>query len=256
MILLRQKFLSFLMKECSGLNYVLLNYINDDITDFPVDEKLEMLIEKGDYRTLLYVISKGKEIIKFKHIKNLSSNGICIKFKDRSSLNLEIKTTIERKGAVLMSTEDVFRYSVRNTQNIKVPAPCHEFEYVLLNALLNKRDVSEKYKAYFSKYSFNVRSKIFAHITPKYHLVINVLDDLYSFQKNNYRKIKAGIKSHRHNKGSRLFFNRLRYIVNSGKIFLMSFMEFFRSEEKDSTSEKNLAGDFGNLLNKKAIAKN
>jgi hypothetical protein len=255
MITSRHRFLNFLLKECSGLNYALLKYVYDDILQMPTSEKLEILIDKEDYKSLLYIISSGKGITSIRSKRNVSSQIISIKFSDHSSLDLKIKVDIERNGIVLMNSSEVLRHSVVTKQNIKTPAPYHQFEYILLSGLLNKIDVEERFRNYFSGFSFEERSKIFAYICPKYKFILNVLDELFPFSDDNYRKIAGTIKMQKQNRGWRYSFHKAAFVydyVITG--FMKGWMQF--NNNQTSSAQINGTNELRNLLQRNALIRN
>lgn len=252
----RYRFINFLLRECSGLNYVLLKYIHDDIEQFSSGEKLEILIDKEDYKTLLYVISSAREISRIKSEKNVSAQRINIKFSDHSSLDIKIKIDIERRGIVLMKSRDILRSSIINKQNIKLPAPCFQFEYILLSAILNKTDVEERFRSYFSNFSFEIRSKIFAHIRPKYNFILNVLDELYKFSDGNYHKIVSTIKAQRQNKGWRYTFHKTVFAYNYLISTFVNGWQRFNERGTHSSNGRTSSPELKDLLHRNALVRN
>lgn len=199
----RNRFIFFLVKNSSGLNYVLLKDVYNDITNLPAEHHLEMLVDPDDYSALLHVISTAKEISTIKTRKSLHSQIISLHFTDQTTLVLKIKISLERNGIVYMNAHEVLASAIINNENIKTPGLPYLFEHIMLSAILNKQDVNEKYREYFAGLDFKTRSKIFAHIRPKYNLVIHLLDDLYIFNNKHYRKIKKAINTEQQNTGWR-----------------------------------------------------
>lgn len=251
----RYRFINFLLKECSGLNYVLLKYVYDDILQIPSDERLEILIEKEDYRSLLYVISSAKEITNIKSKRNVRSQIVNIKFSDHSSIEIKIKIDIERKGIFLMNSRQVLRASIVNKQNIKIPAPCYQFEHILLSGILNGKDVEEKFRNYFSNFNFEERSKIFAHICPKYKFVLNVLDELYLFNKNNFDKIESTIKAQKENRGWRYTFHKSVFVYDYLITTFMSGWDQLNKKENNSSDQGNVSSELKSLLQRNALVR-
>jgi hypothetical protein len=249
----RNKFIHFLIKECSGLNYVLLKYIYDDLSELPADEKLELLIDKDDYKTLLYVISSSKEIRNLKSKKEVGSQIIKINFTDHSSLVMKIKIELVRKGIVLMNSREVLKHSITNNDKIKIPGHCHQFEYILLSSIYNKKDVEEKFRKYFTGLNFEMRSKIFAHIRPKYNFILNVLDDLYVFSANNYRKIHIAIKSQKANKGWRYNFHKIIFAFDSVIRAFVNQLELFTQRESRAENQRTVSHELKDLLQRNSL---
>ncbi len=256
MITARYRFINFLLKECSGLNYVLLKYVYDDVIQIPSHEKLEILINKEDYRTLLYVISSAKEITRLKSKRNVHTQIVNLKFSDHSSLELKIKIAIERNGIILMNSHDILKTSIINKQNIKVPAPRFQFEHILLTSVLSKTDVEDRFRNYFSSFSFETRSKIFAHICPKYNFILNVLDELYTFSDSNYYKIVNVIKTQRQNKGWHYTFHKISFVYNYLISTLVNGWRQMDERNNRSLNDRTASSELKNLLQKNALVRN
>lgn len=252
----RNRFLTFLTQNISGLNYVMLNYVYDDITQLPQTEPLEILIDKDDYKALLYVLSTAKEINRLKTKKSLQLQLVHIKFSDHSRLVIKIRVSLERKGIVFMNADEVISSSIVDKENIKLPAAMFQFEYLLLTSVLSKKEVEEKYRKHFSKMNFETRCKIFAHIRPRYNFVLNVLDDLYTFNNNYYRKIKKTIRSDKQNTGWRYAWHKLRFYVDYLIRVFVNSLEQIRSSDSHVVNERAHPGELKNLLQRKALIRN
>lgn len=252
----RNQFLVFLAKECSGLNYVFLNYTFNSIFDIHSSDKLELLIDKEDYASLLYVISSGKDISKIKTKKVLYAQVIDIKFTDHSSLSFQIKTTIERNGIVLMNSSEILKESVYNEQHIKTPSPRHLFEYIVIYNLLQKKNVEDKIVNFFNAFSKETRAKIFAHIVPKYNFVINVLDELYFFGRTNYRKAHSKIGLSKQNRGLNFFIHKISFSISFVKMSIMNTWEQLLSQNVTVSGKKAVPNQIRAFLLRKAIIKN
>jgi thymidylate kinase len=90
----------------------------------------------------------------------------------------------------------------------------HNFEYILLFYLINGSDVPERYRAYFSTFSIEQRAEIFAHITGKYKVNINVLDELYEVNSRFTKKILGYVYGHGNNKAFHFLYNKARYVTD------------------------------------------
>lgn len=203
----RTDFLSKFTGEISGLNYVLLNYSNRADAAWTRDRTFEILISREDYPSLLYILSNAN------HVKTIRTrSGFCeqlveIKFKDHSRLLFKIKICIRKKGFILMSASEILEGAKQVNDRIKVPLPAHQFEYFLLKSTLDNKPFSAKAQEFIDKLSFEERAQIFAHIVPKYKVVINLLDDLIDHRQRYRHRIIATLRKSRHNKGIRFFIN-------------------------------------------------
>lgn len=252
----RNKFLCFLIKECSGLNYAVLNYVYNDIKELPTEEPMEILIDKLDYSALLYIISSGKEISWITTKKSLASQIIDIKFNDNTNITLKIKSDIKRNGIILMNAEKVLRLAVINKGNIKTPAPHHLFEYILLDSVLHKKNIDEKYRLYFTSFNFEVRSKIFAHLRSKYNFVIHLLDDLYVLKKSNYQKVIHKVWAEKQNRGWRYAFHKMNFVSAYIATFLLNMWSLISTRRIQQQSDPALSHQLRTFWHKNTAVRN
>ena len=249
----RSRFLNYLSKESSGLDYVWLNYLDENIFSRPEREPLEILISKDDYTTLLYIISVEKEIDWLKTKQCLHSQIIKIYFKDLSSITLKIKVALMQQGKVIISAHDVLKSAVHNGGQIKIPSPALQFEYLLLKSMLNHKELLEKYRSYFSKLNFETRSKIFAHMVPKYKLSINLLDDLYEYSSGNSRKFRHVIDNKKRNSGFSFLKNQLQFIFYVTGGLLYHRWQQYGHMESAAARRTSFSQNLKNFLSKNAV---
>lgn len=250
----RTYFLEKIIKEISGLNYVFLNYFFDSPEQIPSDLPVEILIDKEDYTTLLYVISSSRRITLLRTKYGMASQIVEIHFADFSSVVLKIKAALTGNGNVLMNTEDVLKTSATLMSSVKVPSPGYQFEYSLLNSTLNKVNVPEYQQKYFAKMNFDERSQIFAHITSKYKFVIHLLDDLYLFQKRNYRKINSAVSKDKVNSGLRFLIHKVQFAFKF--LYTLLFASWQEINLKEQTAKENIIkAELKSLLHRNAVVK-
>lgn len=247
-------FLNRLIKEISGLNYVLLNYFYDEVEHIPASMPIEILVDKDDYTTLLYVISSARRIAFIRTKYGLRSQVIEIRFSDLSSVILKIKAAVTASGNVLIETNDILKTAQLVKSSVRIPSAGFQFEYVLLNSTLRKSDVPEYQQEYFAGMNFEKRSQIFAHITSKYKFVIHLLDDLYSFHFRHYRKIKSAIYHNNKNRGIHFFIHKVQYFFQyMFTLFFARWQEISLTEQ--GTNESSTKQSLNMALHKNAVVK-
>ncbi|HNR20623.1 MAG TPA: hypothetical protein PKN75_06905 [Bacteroidia bacterium] len=182
------RFVTTLFKDLNRLRYVAL-LMTDSPAKF-IGNDLTILLDSKQYSRLLEIIGSSENVKSVTLLEKPFSADITINFYDHSSLHLVVITAFVRKGLKYMDEQKVLSTLVINDHGIKVPQSGYNFEYVILQHLLNGVNVGEKYREHFSAYSREERSKIFLHMRGKYAFEINVLDDLYCFEEKTYSTIR------------------------------------------------------------------
>lgn len=206
----RNRFVKDLFGQISRLRYAALRII-DPLTDFNEGE-LKILIDSSQYQAFLGILSTCHNIRTATLLEKPFSSIITINFYDHSSIELDIIKGFVRKGVVFMNAQQVLNSVLVNNDGIKVPLHCFNFEYVILSHLLNGVNVADKYRKFFEKLSREERTKIFQHIRQKYYVVINVLDDLYTFEARTYNQLRTKILKMKQNNPLLKFLRDLQYI--------------------------------------------
>jgi len=247
-------FINRLIKEISGLNYVLLNYFFDDVEQIPTGMPIEILIDKDDYTTLLYVISSSGRISFLRTRYGMRSQVIEIRFADLSSVVLKIKAAIAASGSILMEANDILKTARIVKSSVRIPSAGFQFEYALLNSALKKSNIPQYQQEYFGEMNFEKRSQIFAHITAKYKFVIHLLDDLYPFHSRNYSKIKSAIHRNKKNSGVHFFIHKVQFFLQY--MFTLFFARWKEISLTGQNARENSIKESLNMaLHKNAVVK-
>ncbi len=207
----RNIFLKHFFENISTLNYAVLRFVAPTIQEYS-DENLMLLISKNHYKKVLEAIGASPQIKSVSLIEKPYYGSAIITFNDGFNFELNVITNLVRKGVFIMDENEVLRYSVTNEIGITVASPTYHFEYTLLSHILNGLSVSDSYKEYFSKYDRETRSRIFGHIRGRYYLEMNVLDDLFEYNKKYYEKIHDKILARKENKLRRRLLRGLNYL--------------------------------------------
>jgi hypothetical protein len=206
----RNRFVQNLFHEISHLRYAALRFVR------PLDEfnenELKILLDRRHYKQFLEIISNSENIISVSLVEKPFSTTLHLNFYDHSKLELNVVSELVRKGIKFMDAKQILSMVLVEKDGVKIPQPSYSFEYVVLSHILNGANVAEEYRDYFRKFSRDERSKIFAHIRSKYFVVINVLDDLYSFDEKTYNQLRSKILKREQNGSLRTFFRSLLYI--------------------------------------------
>ncbi len=189
----RQAYLAYFFRALQPRRYALLKFIHGSLSNLPETSDVDLLIDKSSREDILRVIRQGPEVDRL-HLHHKSfADFVSILFKDGSYLEIDLLHRFDRKGVIYLDAAEVLDQAVLNGEGLKVAAHHHNFEYILLFYQLNNAEVPQKYSNYFSDFTFEQRAAIFAHITGRYKVNINVLDELYEPNTRFSKKISAHV---------------------------------------------------------------
>lgn len=210
----RKYFLDYFFKAVKPYNYALLKFVYKSIDDIPENSDIDMLISQMDLGKILDIVKQGKNIERIQFHKKSFVTFTCLLFEDGSYLELDFLHRFDRKGLLYLNALMVLDDAVLKDSGLKVASHEHSFDYILLFYLLNDTVVPQKYREYFASFTTDDRAKIFVHMTSKYGVNINVLEDLYSLNSRHAKKIRARIEQLPVNVGFRRIYHRLRYFTD------------------------------------------
>lgn len=210
----RQEFLVYFFKEMKSLRYALLKFIYASADEIPESSDVDMLVSQLDLGRILKIVEQGKNIERVQFHKKSFATFTCLLFQDGSYLELDFLHRFDRKGILYLDAPMVLDDHVLLKSGLKVASHSYNFEYVLLFYLLNDAVVPQKYRDYFSASSAAERNSIFIHMTAKYGVNINVLEDLYSMHSRHNKKVKNRIVSFPVNKGVHFLYHKCRYFTD------------------------------------------
>ncbi len=247
-------FVQFFFREISGLNYAYLNYIDDDRSFFSAHTSAELLIDRDDYDSLVYVLTSFPKIKYLRIKKDFSCEFLELQFSDNTRYLIKLSIELFYKGYHLLSSREALNNIKKSPEGIRYLSEAHRFEYFFLKSMLGRQDVPEEYRSVFGSMNMQDRSRIFAHIIPRYRFVIHVLDELFSYQSRYLLKVISALRKNKMNRGIRFAFHRIQYFMFRlrHRIFKSwSRLEYHRSSEQDQLSHQ----DKGSFLRKKYPAK-
>lgn len=204
------QFVKNLFKDLNRLRYAAL-LMTDSPSRF-IGNDLTILLDSRQYSRLLELISSTENVKSVTLLEKPFSADVTINFYDHSSIHLNVLTAFVRKGLRYMDEQKVLSSVVINEDGVKVPQSGYNFEYVVLQHVLNGINVSEKYRKYFATFSREERSNIFLHMRNKYAFEINVLDDLYNFEEKTYEIIRKRLNKLKANSLWRRLFRNIFYV--------------------------------------------
>ena len=207
----RRLFLEYFFKEMKPYRYALLKFTHTTIDEIPENSDVDMVISRRELDKILKIIKLGKNIERIQLHKKTFAIFIRLLFEDGSYLEIDLLHRFDRKGIQYLDASMVLEEVIFTKSGLKVAYHAYNFEYILLFYLLNDAVVPQKYRDYFSNFNPNDRGGIFIHMTSRYTVNINVLEDLYSLHSRHAKKIKTRIANLPVNKGIRWMYHKLRY---------------------------------------------
>lgn len=208
----RGRYIDYFFREISGHRYALLKFTHTNVADIPEGSDIDMVIAQDERRAILDIIGKGPDISRIHLSKKSFATYVSLLFNDGSYLEIDLLFRFDRKGILYMNPEEILDHSIDLPGGIKAAAHHHNFEYILLFYLLNGASVPQRYRDYFATFSFEQRSEIFLHITGRYKVNINVLDELYDVQSRFTKKIISFVHNRAENKHLFLLTHKMRYL--------------------------------------------
>jgi thymidylate kinase len=210
----RKVFLNYFFSKMKSYDYALLKFMHETIDDIPEGSDIDMVISRVDLRKILNIVRHGENIERIQFHKKSFVTFACILFEDGSYLELDLLHRFDRKGIIYLDALMVLDDVDLLESGLKVASHAYSFDYILLFYLLNDAVVPQKYREYFASFNTEERAGIFVHMTSKYGVNINVLEDLYSLHSRHVKKIRIRIDQLPVNSGIRRISNRLRYFTD------------------------------------------
>ena len=208
----RRRYIDYFFREISGHRYALLKFTQTSADEIPETSDIDMVIAQESRREILDIIGKGPDICRIHLSKKSFATYVSLLFNDGTYLEIDLLFRFDRKGILYLEPEEILDFAIDLPGGLKAASHHHNFEYILLFYLLNGASVPQRYRDYFSTFTFEQRSEIFLHITARYKVNINVLDELYDVNTRFSKKIVAYVHSRNTNKHLFLCLHKLRYV--------------------------------------------
>jgi hypothetical protein len=205
-------FLETFAKATPQLKTIFLNHSGNPtrlLTDTPRIIMLadpEALDNFIDYCRTHKLVKKNQIIRGFRHTESW------LTFEDGSEMRFLFLRNVLWKMLVCLPVNDIRKEAIVNDFGMLVPQPKHHFEYLFLSHQFTGSNVPDKFKSVFKEYDFESRTDIFRYIQPKYDLVFNTLDDLFTPSTAVLIKIMLGLRKSKPNSLFRIFFRTLGFL--------------------------------------------
>ncbi len=224
----RESFIQNLFLDLKGRNYMLLKFIEKNISE--IDESSDLDIfwfdQKEDY--IEEFASRESNVIKVSTHKQSFMNQVFIFFKDGGFLQVDSLYKLIRKDLVYLSNDYLLSQKVERNGICTYSNFCL-FEHIVLFNQLNFSGIPQKYIEYFRNISNEESVEILNQFNTKYKTEIYELSHLTSFQKDLREKIIEFVSHLEVNSLFKKLTSRVNYCLDSvGNLmrqrgFLISF---------------------------------
>ena len=243
----RIAFLELFAQSTPLLKLIFLNHSGEPAKLLNDISTIDMLADENSTLDFINYCTSHKHVNTISIIPQYRKTEITIEFKDRSELKFYLLKSMIRKALACLPIDDIRKESYVNEFNMLVSAPHHHYEYVFLSCQFAGMPFAERYKTYFSAFDFENRTKIFRYIQPRYDLVINNLEELYTPKASTLLKIMVGLRKDKRNSLFRMFLRVIEYgFFNLAGIMTKKVVQVFPSSgdstETAGSRKNNTAG--------------
>ncbi len=238
-----QNFLHSLRDRIASLDYVLLDFLPENIKKRHGHYYLELLVSPSHYNQLLEIIASSPSVNFLRTRLTHQTHDVELVFNDLSHLTLSICTHLRIKNLHFVRNTNVFK-TAQWYDGFRIPSYPIAFEYHLLKSMEANADFPKSYARFFSQCTFHERSEIFAHLIPKYKFTINVLDDLMPYRKKNMRMVMRALKQCRENKGLYWFYRLFYPMTGFLRTVLFGRWNYYYHSSQQPTPEYSPAIEF------------
>lgn len=184
---------------------------------------LQLLSDKKNRDRILDAFLRDPETVSADVRKRNFRTEVLLRRTQGGKVRLRIVHRLDYMGLVYLDMLEILRNCTTDSVGIKwLSPPCH-FEEVILYHRVRVETLPERFRTYFSSLDEEARNSIFRHMTGKYRVNINVIEDLYKHHSRFTRKILQVAESRPENKGWLLLRNKLCLLTDRWKSSLQKF---------------------------------
>jgi len=183
----------------------------------------QLLTDSRNRDRILDAFLKDPETVSADVRKRNFRTEVLIRLTDGEKVRLRLVHRLDFIGLVYLDIHEMLDNSTPDAAGIKwLPPPFH-FEEVILYHRVRIETLPERFRQYFSSLDEETRNSIFRHMTGKYRVNINVIEDLYKHHTRFTRKILHIAEARPENKGWLLLRNKLCLLTDRWKSSLQKF---------------------------------
>lgn len=220
---MNNEYINRCLKRLTRIRYAVHHY-DRPLPDILASGKvLQLLSDRQNRERILNAFLQDPDTVSADVRKRNFRTEVMLKLSDGDKVRLRIVHRLEYMGLVYMNTQEILRKCTVDSNGIKwLSAPCH-FEEVILYHRMRSEALSDRFKQYFSTLDDETRNAIFRHMTGKYRVNINVIEDLYKHNTRFTVKILQVAESRPENKGWLMLRNKLCLLTDRWKSSLQRF---------------------------------
>ena len=210
----RKSFIQKLFAHLEGKDYMLLKFIENDISEIEESSDLDIFWNDKNQDQIEAFAKRESSVIKVVNQSQSFMKQLYIFFDDGSFLQIDCLYKLIRKDRVYLSNDYlVTQKEVKN--GINTYSDFCLLEHVVLFNQLNNSGVPQKYIQYFNQLHLLKSKSILDRFNEKYQTSISDLNDLIIFQKELYKKLIAYTSKLKNNRFLSKQINRFKYLLDS-----------------------------------------
>ncbi len=221
----RISFLESLAKNSALLKVVFLNHSGAPSKLIADLWSLDLLADRKATQEFIHFCEGHAMVKELRISREFRRTEIIVKFLDTTEMRFILLRGMIRKAFSCLHVDEIRATAFVNEFGMNVAAHEHHFDYIFLSCQFAQISFPDRYKNYFSSFDFDTRTKVFRYIQPRYDLVINTLDELYTPKGSTQLKIMVGLRRDPMNS----LFKMILRVVEYG------FFKFFRLFRKRVT---------------------
>ena len=134
----RNQFIKNFFEFLHDKDYVVLKYIEDDISSIRELSDIDLAVSKQSAELIEKFIGGSENVLNFKVYTSSFMKMVYIIFKDNSFLEVDLINSFIRKDICYLDTSEMITNYHINHNQLKVPSNEYSFLYIFLFHLLNK----------------------------------------------------------------------------------------------------------------------
>ncbi len=210
----RKLFIQKLFQHLNGTDYLLLKFIENDLSEISEISDLDILFKEKKQNKIEDFAKCESSVVKIASHQQSFMKQLFLHFADGGFLQVDCLYQLIRKDLVYLSKDDLFAQS-KTRNGINTYSYFCLFEHLVLFHQLNFSGVPEKYIKYFESLpQINVR-QIFENFNKKYQTTILNLSEVAAFQNEIRKQTLNKINQLPENNFLPKQINKLKYILDS-----------------------------------------
>jgi hypothetical protein len=184
---------------------------------------LQLLTDSKNRDRILDIFLKDPDTVSADVRKRNYRTEILLRRNQGGKVRLRLVHRLDFMGLVYLDMHEMLRNCITDSNGIKWLSPAYHFEEVILYHRVRVETLPDRFRQYFSSLDEETRNAIFRHITGKYRVNINVIEDLYKHHSRFSRKILQIAEARPENKGWLMLRNKLCLLTDRWKSSLQKF---------------------------------